>query len=144
MGEIGETLREQRIREKIDVQQVEEATKIRSKYLRALENEEFDLLPGAAYVKSFLRTYADFLGLDGRQLVDDYRRDYEHDDPLDQPIFPSRTGAGRGASDRPHWWRIALVLAVIVVIALVAVGLLAGDDAGAATFAVSLGAKTGV
>ena len=47
MGEIGETLRERRMVLKIDVHEVEEATKIRAKYLRALENEEYDLLPGA-------------------------------------------------------------------------------------------------
>ncbi len=52
-------------------------TKIRAKYLRALENEEWDLLPGPVYVKSFLKTYGDFLGLDSRLLVDEFKRRYE-------------------------------------------------------------------
>ena len=69
MGEIGEELRERRMTMKIDVHEVEETTKIRAKYLRALENEEYDLLPGPAYVKSFLRTYADYLGLDSRGIL---------------------------------------------------------------------------
>lgn len=73
MSEVGETLRERRMSLKIDVNEVEEATKIRAKYLRALENEEYGLLPGHSYVKSFLRTYADYLGLDPRVLVDQYR-----------------------------------------------------------------------
>ena len=53
------------MRQRIDISEVEAETKIRAKYLRALENEEWNLLPGPTYVKSFLRTYADALGLDG-------------------------------------------------------------------------------
>jgi len=57
------------MRARIDISELEAETKIRAKYLRALENEEWDLLPGPTYVKSFLRSYADALGLDGRLLV---------------------------------------------------------------------------
>ena len=64
MAEIGETLRETRMRRRIDMTEVEAATKIRAKYLRALENEEWDLLPGPTFVKTFLRTYAEYLELD--------------------------------------------------------------------------------
>ena len=64
MPEIGETLRETRMRRRIDMTEVEAATKIRAKYLRALENEEWDLLPGPTFVKTFLRTYAEYLELD--------------------------------------------------------------------------------
>jgi cytoskeleton protein RodZ len=69
MADIGATLREARMRAKIDINEVETRTKIRAKYLRAIENEEWDLLPGDVYVKSFLRTYGDFLGLDSRPLI---------------------------------------------------------------------------
>ena len=68
MPEIGATLREARMRARIDVSEIEAKTKIRAKYLRALENEEWDLLPGPTFVKSFLRTYAQALGLDGKAL----------------------------------------------------------------------------
>src|ERR671929_1656226 len=77
MPEIGETLRETRMRRHIDMSDVEAATKIRAKYLRALENEEWDLLPGPTFVKTFLRTYAEYLGLDARLLVEEYRQRYE-------------------------------------------------------------------
>lgn len=127
MGEIGDTLRESRIGAGVDVQQVEDATKIRAKYLRALENEEFDLLPGPAYVKSFLRTYSNHLGVDGRHLVDVYRAEYEPSDPLDQPIFP--THQDRVDRTGPRWGRIALVIVVIAAVALLAIGLLTGGDA---------------
>jgi cytoskeleton protein RodZ len=61
MFEIGNSLREARLRRGIDFADAEHATKIRGKYLRALEDEEFQLLPSETYVKGFLRTYADFL-----------------------------------------------------------------------------------
>jgi transcriptional regulator with XRE-family HTH domain len=75
--EIGTTLREARIRHKVDLAEIEQRTKIRVRYLRALENEEWDLLPGPTYTRSFIRTYASFLGLDGERLADDFRHQQE-------------------------------------------------------------------
>src|SRR5438105_3759567 len=86
MADIGTTLREARIRARIDMSEVEARTKIRAKYLRAIENEEWNLLPGPVYVKSFLRTYGDFLGLDSRLLVDDFKRRYERPDQDMRPV----------------------------------------------------------
>jgi hypothetical protein len=70
--EIGNSLREARLRRGIEFAQVEQATKIRGKYLRAVEDEQFDVLPSETYVKGFLRTYAEYLGLDGQLYVDEY------------------------------------------------------------------------
>ena len=79
MFEIGNSLREARVRQGLDYPQVELATKIRAKYIRALEEEEFDVLPSGTYIKGFLRSYADFLGLDGQLYVDEYNSRYVHD-----------------------------------------------------------------
>src|SRR5687767_5216310 len=87
MPDIGSILRETRIREKIDITRVEEATKIRAKYLRALENEEWSVLPGPSYIKSFLRTYAEFLGVDAHMLVEEYRARFEQPEQLEVPAF---------------------------------------------------------
>ena len=123
MSEIGETLRERRMALKIDVNEVEEATKIRSKYLRALENEEYDLLPGNAYVKSFLRTYADYLGLDSRALVDDYRAQGHHHEEDPMVYTPQAERSGR----RLPLWAIALILVIVIVAILFVVGALGGS-----------------
>ena len=72
MFEIGSSLREARVRKGLEIPDVERATRIRGKYLRALEAEEFDVLPSQTYTKGFLRAYADFLDLDGRLFVDEY------------------------------------------------------------------------
>jgi Helix-turn-helix domain len=69
MFEIGSSLREARERQHLDFGEVERMTKIRGKYLRALEDERFELLPAQTYVKGFLRTYAEVLGLDGQLYV---------------------------------------------------------------------------
>jgi cytoskeleton protein RodZ len=135
MADIGATLREARMRAKIDINEVETRTKIRAKYLRAIENEEWGLLPGDVYVKSFLRTYADYLGLDSRQLIDDYKRRYERptDNELRQiaPLGRERERRERGPRPPgpprpprppgprrpliPPWALIGAVLVAIVV-----------------------------
>lgn len=76
MFEIGNSLREARLRQALDLLDVEQATKIRSKYIRALEEERFELLPAQTYVKGFLRSYAEYLGLDGQLYVDEYNSRY--------------------------------------------------------------------
>ena len=131
MPGIGDTLREARMRRKIDITDVEAATKIRAKYLRALENEEFDLLHGSTFVRSFLRTYAHYLGLDAQRLIEEYRARYEPRDELLElpPIAPrpqSRRPEPRGGGPPGRG-----VIAGGVVVALLAFLLilgLTGDD----------------
>jgi cytoskeleton protein RodZ len=118
MPDIGSTLREARMRARIDISEIETETKIRAKYLRALENEEWDLLPGPTYVKSFLRTYADALGLDGKLLIEEYKLRHEHLSDVElQPITPlgqrDRRRAPRAAVSRG--WLIAVVVVGLVV-----------------------------
>ena len=85
MFEIGNSLREARLRQELDFPEIEQTTKIRSKYLKALEDEKFELLPAPTYVKGFLRNYADALGLEGQLYVDEYNSRFvtgEEDVPL--------------------------------------------------------------
>src|ERR687889_1964298 len=71
--EIGRILRQAREKRGLSLQQVEEATKIRARYLRDLENENFDVLP-AVYVLGSLKTYAEHLGLDGAAMTGELKR----------------------------------------------------------------------
>jgi cytoskeleton protein RodZ len=134
MATIGDTLREARMRQHLDIADVEASTKIRAKYLRALENEEFGMLPGPTFVKTFLRTYAEALGLDPHLLVEEYRATYEAGDEVDhiQSLGPpnlARDRRRRGPRLGPG--SLLLLVLVVVVGALVAIGLLAdGDDDG--------------
>jgi cytoskeletal protein RodZ len=120
MADIGTTLREARMRARIDISEVEARTKIRAKYLRAIENEEWDLLPGPVYVKSFLRTYGDFLGVDSRLLVDEYKRLYER--PADQDLRPI-TPLGRERERKRRRPRLGPAAVVVLALAAVAAAL---------------------
>ena len=123
------------MRAKIDITEVEHATKIRAKYLRALENEEWNLLPGSTFVKSFLREYADYLGLDARLLVEEYKLRFER--PSEQelaPISPNlgrdRRGGGMRSGGIAPRWAITGVLLVVLIAALWAVGSIGGGNHG--------------
>src|ERR687893_241427 len=106
MPGIGDTLREARMRQQLDIADVEARTKIRAKYLRALENEEFSLLPGSTFVKTFLRTYAEMLGLDPHVLLDEYRARHEPTDEQELASLGPPAASGertdRTAADRPE------------------------------------------
>lgn len=130
MPDIGSTLREARMRARIDISEIETETKIRAKYLRALENEEWDLLPGPTYVKSFLRTYADALGLDGKLLIEEYKLRHERLSDVElQPIAPpgqrDRRRPPRAIASRG--WIVAVAV-IGLVAALYFLGKGDGDD----------------
>jgi hypothetical protein len=117
MPDIGASLREARMRAKIDVAEIEAQTKIRAKYLRALENEEWDLLPGPTYVKSFLRTYAEALDLDAKLLVDEYKLRHERLSEVElQPINAAAPGRERRRQTPvlPPWFFIAVIFVGLI------------------------------
>ncbi|MBW3608093.1 MAG: helix-turn-helix domain-containing protein [Actinobacteria bacterium] len=117
MPDIGESLREARMRARIDISEIEAQTKIRAKYLRALENEEWDLLPGPTYVKSFLRTYAEALDLDAKLLVDEYKLRHEHLSEVElQPISAAAPGRERRRQKPilPPWFFVAVIIGGLV------------------------------
>jgi cytoskeleton protein RodZ len=131
MPEIGETLREARMRRRIDMTEVETATKIRGKYLRALENEEWDLLPGPTFVKTFLRTYAEYLGLDARLLVEEYRQRYERPSTQDLTPFSATRARGRARRRRAAAFGPLAVIgacAAVLLASLWALGSLGSDE----------------
>ena len=116
------------MRARIDVSEIEATTKIRAKYLRALENEEWGLLPGPTFVKSFLRTYAQALGLDGKSLVEEYR--LHHETPSEGAIEPIVSSPQRNRRRTPsngpsRGYLIAVTVIGAVIVALI-VALIAG------------------
>ena len=127
--QIGASLRDARRRLGLEVKEVEEQTKIRARYIRALENEEWETLPGPAYIRGFLRTYAAMLGLDGEMLADEYRRRHEGapqpGSPAAEPLLSERPRHGVHPPSRGPL--IAMVLIAIFIV-LLALGLLGGGD----------------
>jgi hypothetical protein len=122
--EIGYSLRSARERQGITLAEAELSTKIRAKYIRALEEEDFETLPADTYARGFLRTYADYLGLDGDIYVDEYASRFHNAEWEDGP----RPAPGNRPR-RPHRERTierrAVVFALAGVLAITAVVLAA-------------------
>src|SRR5712691_2442533 len=115
MFALGSSLREARLRHGLDLAAAAEATKIRSRHLKALEDEQFDVLPGQTYVRGFLKTYADFLGLDGQLYVDEYSsRFWVNEDG--SPRAPRKVRVRR-----KHHGRIELNMIVLTLVAITGV-----------------------
>lgn len=127
---VGATLRDARNRRKIDLSQVEAATKIRRRYLRAIENDEWDLLPGEAYARGFVRTYASYLGLDAERLAEQHRRGSGAARPAERlpRVDPTPVAAapGRRRVPLPPPRVLAVLVSAVLVAVLLAIGLSSG------------------
>jgi cytoskeleton protein RodZ len=135
---VGSKLREARARRKLSLSEVEAETKIRTRHLQAIENEEWDQLPEDTYTRAFIRTYGRFLGLDGDRLAEEQRRSrgaarpgerLPRVDPRPRPVVRKRRRRGSGIPPRV----MAAVVTALVIAALLAIGLTTGggsDDRG--------------
>jgi cytoskeleton protein RodZ len=130
MPGIGETLRDARVAAGLQLEDAERTIRIRVRYLDALENEEWDVLPADAYVRGFLHTYADFLGLDGLALVDEYDREeapVHAERPMDVPFEPPRPMDGGNPTMRRIGWGAIFVAAALAVL-FVVLGITGGSS----------------
>lgn len=130
---IGTVFREARNRRKIDLSEVEAATRIRVRYLRAIENEEWDVLPGGVYTRGFIRTYASFLGLDGERLADDFRRDVEGGARTPAETLATATASPPGEPRFVPWAALSgawLAVAAVILVGVVAIVAIPGGGDG--------------
>ena len=127
MFEIGNSLREARLRQSLEFSDVERATKIRPKYLRALEDEQFEVLPAQTYVKGFLNTYAEFLGLDGQLYVDEYNSRYVTKEE-EEPFRPRRSTPQPRNRRLESSVVLVTLVGIAVVFGLVIAAWKSGDD----------------
>ncbi len=127
---IGATLREARGRRQLELHEVEAAIKIRARFLRAIENEEWDVLPGGAYTRGFIRTYANYLGLDGDRIAEDFRRSSGEaaGERMPRRVEPVPAASPNGGGGGFPLKATLAVLAALAVVAAIAIGI--GDDDG--------------
>jgi cytoskeleton protein RodZ len=143
LPDIGNTLREARIRRGLTIADVESVTKIRARYLEALEENDFEVIPAPTYVKGFLRTYALLLKLDADALVAEYRSSYEPRNKDDVEVVGAETPArsrGRTArqQQRQKTRRVQRGYILAGVVAVVIIALLAWFGSGRGQQAASL------
>ena len=112
MGTIGAALREAREASGRSIQEASAATRIRATYLEALEEERFDVIGGDVYARSFLRTYANYLGIDPAPLLEAYQAARPEAPVLAQSPVPieSLSRERRG----PNWLAVGAVCAAIL------------------------------
>jgi cytoskeletal protein RodZ len=122
MFELGNNLREARQRRRIDLVIAEQDTKIRSKYLAALETEDFDVLPGPVFVRGFLRTYSRYLGLDPQLFIDEYNARFGRFEDVEEHHSPAlgRPGLAQAREVRGRRTMRVFVIASLVALALLA------------------------
>jgi cytoskeleton protein RodZ len=145
---VGPTLRKARTDRGIELSEVERATKIRLKFLEAMEEDRWQELPAPAYARGFLDIYARYLGLDREALLDQYSKTVEGEGGGHEPIPGSVIKPGTLRQHRPvkragstrrtssiQWGpvgKVAAGLLAIVIVGLVIVGLVGGSDNGGA------------
>lgn len=129
MSDIGDSLREARIRKGLTIKDVEDVTKIRSKYLEALEENDYEVLPGSTYAKAFLRTYASFLKLDPDELLEEYQQRPEvrreeggivRNEVVQQPRSRTATERKKQRTRRSQRGYVVVTVLAIVIIFLLA------------------------
>jgi cytoskeletal protein RodZ len=132
---VGSKLREARTRRKLSLPEVEEKTKIRARYLQAIENDEWDQLPEDTYARAFIRTYGRFLGLDGDRLAEEQRLSrgaarpgerLPRVDPKPRPVARRRRRGGIS----PRVTAVAVVALVVAALLVIGLSTGGGSDAG--------------
>lgn len=125
-SQVGSVLRKARHRRQVALSEVEAATRIRVRFLQAIEGEEWDALPGGVYTRGFIRAYASFLGLDGERLAEDYRRDVEgagasRDSAAELAAVAASTATGSPGGRRSFprlGWVAGAAVALVAVLAI--------------------------
>lgn len=121
MSSIGNILRTERETQGRTLTEVSKAIYIKTKYLSALEEENFAAIPGEVYVKGFIRAYASYLGMDGEELVAQY--DVPSEPVLLQKEAPTAVESGKGRRRRRRktvsWPEITIIVGVILFILLI-------------------------
>lgn len=127
MADIGDKLRSARKAKGMSIEDVEKITKIQRRYLTAIENDDFDQLPGDFYVRAFIRQFADVVGLNGKELLADYKSEVPEAKPeeyVENSIDNKSERIKETTNSRKGLWRnylpqIATVVGVVLVILVV-------------------------
>jgi hypothetical protein len=131
---VGTRLRQARTRRELTLQEAEAATKIRARYLEALEREDWGQLPGEIYTRAFIRTYGALLGLDGDRLAEEQRRQQGAAGPGERlprvDPRPRKASTERRSAPRIPSGLVAALVTGLVVLALLLVGLTGGGGSG--------------
>ncbi|MBF8808688.1 MAG: helix-turn-helix domain-containing protein [Enterococcus lacertideformus] len=125
---IGETLRQARLNKKISLDELQQITKIQKRYLEAIDNDDFDQLPGKFYVRAFIRQYAEAVGEDGNHLVDvfDGKSKLSAGEVIERPEPETVNGSRKAMHQEENnlskfWTSLPVILLGLVALAIITV-----------------------
>lgn len=121
MSELGQLLKKSRLEKGLTLDDVQEATKIRKRYLEAIEEGDYKVLPGSFYVRAFIKTYAETVSLNPDEFLQFYRNDIpapEVETPVEPMIRKKRRAVhsdkfGRWATTILMWSFLALIIVIV-------------------------------
>lgn len=118
MSELGQLLRKARLERKISLDDLQETTKIRKRYLEAIEDGNYKILPGSFYVRAFIKSYAEAVGIDPNEVLKLYKTDLPpvEAEPVTKPL--KRTRPQTRNADRISRWVSSLVMVSFVLLIL--------------------------
>lgn len=123
MSELGSKLRDARIERGYTLNILQQKTKIQKKYLQAIEDGQFDVLPGQYYIRAFVKQYADIVGLNGNQLLEDYEAEImspveEQESAIEDVAIPSRLERHQ-QGEKSQWEIVLSYLPMILLITII-------------------------
>lgn len=124
MADIGDKLRSAREAKRLSIEDIEKATKIQSRYLTAIEQNDFEKLPGDFYVRAFIRQYAQVVGLDGKKLLGEYHQEVpkaEPDEYVEDSIDNKSEEVEKTTNNKKKIWqtylpRVVIGLGIVVIV----------------------------
>lgn len=124
MSNLGDLLRNARLEKGMSLDDIQELTKIRKRYLEAIEDGDYKVLPGSFYVRAFVKTYAETLGLDSDEIVQLYKSDIP--EPVSEsasvePIIQKRRRSERQRQDRAGKWISAVLMWLFLILIAVVI-----------------------
>ncbi|MDO7905764.1 helix-turn-helix domain-containing protein [Paenibacillus sp. JX-17] len=136
MSELGQQLREARLEKGMSLDDVQEMTKIRKRYLEAIEAGDYKVLPGTFYVRAFIKTYAETVGLNPDELLEGHKKDVPAPEPeaVMEPVTQKRSSRPSSGGERNFRWMPTMLmwlfpLLIIVVVIYIIVSKDSGDPA---------------
>lgn len=118
MASVGQIIQQKRKELGLSIEDVQVKTKISAKHIIAIENDDFEKIPGEAYARGFLRLYADSLGIDSSALVAQYKREAEGIEEEEATLAEKTEPLERDLVKKPRskWWILAAVAAVALLV----------------------------
>ncbi|OZB97866.1 RodZ domain-containing protein [Paenibacillus sp. XY044] len=128
MSELGQQLKEARLQKGMSLDDVQEMTKIRKRYLEAIEAGDYKVLPGSFYVRAFIKTYAETVGLDPDVLLEGHKKEAPPEpEATMEPVIQKRSSSRSSSPERNVKWLSTVLMWTFPILIIVVIYLYANN-----------------